>query len=327
MWEYTQRSVIHSYQIKAVLWNKCRLGWSRTVNCHRVWVTGVCGLVTSSAGIPAPWLTTHLFKLVFPPSALPSRCTFMEKIIRQVLLTDWLLFSLILAQTCNDAFKPFPGFQAFCVVPLFFHTDLGFWGYLYLLQDENDNPPEFSKSSYIVKIPENINAGEYLTMFWDSRVFFFLFPPASAALLVYILHNVLNCLVRMQDVEELQCCIHSHACIERTLILDNRLVSGRQREMGCLTAPTPIPLLSELEETLAPVLNSGWRSAQKSRLAQAEMQGSMAKVLGPELGAQGRGWSSERTRQLWLASHPLCLPGYWSCLCQVLAVPNMLIIL
>lgn len=31
----------------------------------------------------------------------------------------------------------------------------------------------------------------------------FVFPPASAALLVYILHNVLNCLVRMQDVKEL----------------------------------------------------------------------------------------------------------------------------
>lgn len=64
----------------------------------------------------------------------------------------------------------------------------------------------------------------------------FVFPPASAALLVYILHNVLNCLVRMQHVEELQCYIHSHACIERTLILDNRLVSSRQREIRCLTA-------------------------------------------------------------------------------------------
>ncbi|CAG04743.1 unnamed protein product, partial [Tetraodon nigroviridis] len=30
--------------------------------------------------------------------------------------------------------------------------------------DENDNPPEFSKSSYIVKIPENINAGEWATV-------------------------------------------------------------------------------------------------------------------------------------------------------------------
>lgn len=34
-----------------------------------------------------------------------------------------------------------------------------------LLQDENDNPPEFSKSSYIVKIPENIIAGESLYIF------------------------------------------------------------------------------------------------------------------------------------------------------------------
>lgn len=38
-------------------------------------------------------------------------------------------------------------------------------GFLYLLQDENDNPPEFSKSSYIVKIPENIIAGESLHAF------------------------------------------------------------------------------------------------------------------------------------------------------------------
>lgn len=84
----------------------------------------------------------------------------------------------------------------------------------------------------------------WVFFFWvGSRVFFFMvyfmFPPASAALVIYILHNVLNCLVRMQDVEELQCCIHSHACTERTLIPDNRLVSGRQRGMRCLTPPPP----------------------------------------------------------------------------------------
>lgn len=150
----------------------------------------------------------------------------MEKIIRRVLPSDWLALPLILVQTCSDVFQHVPVFPPFCVVLLFFQADLGFCGYFYLFQDENDNPPKFSKSSYIVKIPENINAGEYLTMIcgffvclFVSRVFLFMFffsmfPPASAHFLVYILHNVLNCLVRMQDVEELQCYIHSHACIE-----------------------------------------------------------------------------------------------------------------
>lgn len=34
------------------------------------------------------------------------------------------------------------------------------YNYYFDSQDENDNPPEFSKPSYIVKIPENINAGK-----------------------------------------------------------------------------------------------------------------------------------------------------------------------
>lgn len=69
-----------------------------------------------------------------------------------------------------------------------------------------------------------------------SYMVYFMFPLASAALLGYILHNVLNCSFRMQNVVELQCYIHSHECIQRTLIRDNRLVSSRQREMRCLTA-------------------------------------------------------------------------------------------
>lgn len=94
-----------------------------------------------------------------------------------------------------------------------------------------------------------------LGFFWQEFSFmvYFMFPLASAALLGYILHNVLNCSFRMQNVVELQCYIHSHECIQRTLILDNRLVSSRQREMRCLAASPS----SELEETLATVLNSG----------------------------------------------------------------------
>lgn len=36
---------------------------------------------------------------------------------------------------------------------------------LYLLQDENDNPPEFSTPSYVIKIPENIIAGKSIHTF------------------------------------------------------------------------------------------------------------------------------------------------------------------
>lgn len=124
------------------------------------------------------------FQTVLHPSALPSRCTLMERIFRRVLPSDWLALPLILVQTCSDVFQYIPVFPSFCVVLLFFQADLGFCGYFYLFQDENDNPPKFSKSSYIVKIPENINAGENLTMIcgffclfvclFVSRVFLFL---------------------------------------------------------------------------------------------------------------------------------------------------------
>lgn len=115
------------------------------------------------------------FKTVSHPSTLPSRCTLMGKIIRRVLPSDWLALSLILVQTCNDVFQHVPFFPPFCVVLLFFQADLGFCGYLYLFQDENDNPPKFSKSSYIVKIPENINAGKFLTMISGGFLFVCLF--------------------------------------------------------------------------------------------------------------------------------------------------------
>lgn len=127
---------------------------------------------------------------------------YFNQIIRQLLLTVLLVFTIFGTVPTNPSHFVKP----FCVI----------------FQDENDNPPEFSKSSYIVKILENINAGECRTVDFlgflkgFSFMVHFMFPLASAAILCYNLHNVLNCSFRMQNVVELKCYIHSHECIQRT---------------------------------------------------------------------------------------------------------------
>lgn len=82
-------------------------------------------------------------------------CTFFYHVVRlKCFFVRW-----------RTAFK-LPFFFSLLLLICVFHivspTDLRCCWCLCLLQDENDNPPEFSKLSYIVKIPENVIAGESL---------------------------------------------------------------------------------------------------------------------------------------------------------------------
>lgn len=48
------------------------------------------------------------------------------------------------------------------LLKVFIETNLSnFSLYYFFLKDENDNPPEFSQSSYIVRISENMVAGTF----------------------------------------------------------------------------------------------------------------------------------------------------------------------
>lgn len=94
------------------------------------------------------WLSTKtLIVKPFP--------TFLDLIPTDVKLNLKSQFKLQLARQFFDLYVFFE------FLPLFSASK---WTVVYAyshLQDENDNPPEFSKPSYIVKIPENLNAGEF----------------------------------------------------------------------------------------------------------------------------------------------------------------------
>ena len=148
-------------------------------------------------------------------------------------------------------------------------------------------------------------------------------------LFVLILHNVSKCSDRVQDIEVcgrnhwLLCYIHFHACIQKPH--PRRKISFQLLEGNELFH---CPLLSLSLSRRWPLFQSrtqcegacGWAAWTGLRF-----RGLWLKCLALSWGPQA--WALFRASPAALASISApCLPGYWSGLCQVWAVPNTQII-
>lgn len=88
-------------------------------------------------------------------------------------------------------------------------------------------------SHLLLELPYHLHIQQIASLSWGYvlgffYVLFYMHPLASTVLFVLILHNVFKCMVRMQDIgfysQKAGCYFHSHACIQKALIPDNRLV-------------------------------------------------------------------------------------------------------
>lgn len=125
-----------------------------------------CGAAYFCAAVEVPDLESRRTILCFfstnvlqPSLTTTFSAAQMANYVLCITLCGWIFFHLVI--DCFLVHPPPPALPPNLHFPIVSPVDLNCWC-LCLLQDENDNPPEFSKLSYIVKIPENVIAGESL---------------------------------------------------------------------------------------------------------------------------------------------------------------------
>lgn len=113
------------------------------------------------------------------------------------------------------------------------------------------------------------------------------------------------------------CYIHSHACIQRTLIPDNRLVPSRSGEMRCLTAPFSLWARADAGHFFSLGCEGARRWASRARLRfRGLWLSAWPRARGLRLGLQGWAQSlpcSSVSHLIPLPARILICAKYWLC--------------